>query len=48
MKYIYYNGIYTNSNIHNLIIATLKINLINTAMWSFLKASVIMWISDNT
>ena len=29
-------------------IAKFKINLINTAILSFLKARVIMWISDNT
>ena len=33
--------------VHNLILATLKIILINTAIGSFLKARVIMWISDN-
>ena len=42
------NGIYTNYTIHNLIIATLKVNLITTAIGSFLKAHVTMWISDNT
>ena len=34
--------------IHNLIIATLEINLINTSMGNFIKAHAIMWISDNT
>ena len=33
---------------HYLILATLKIYLINTDIGSFLKAHVIKWISDNT